>query len=245
MLDPEDEDTIEMELTPSQVACLEEAAEQAEREAAAGGQLPQRALVEARARPRLLQPPAPVVPPTVSPAAILPAKVVSAKVIPAAVVPAKPATVIPTTIATLATTVVVRLPVVIPQVVLSPLPAPKGRQFLLTAGAVIVAVVAVATAYELGALRSPASLSPVPAVTPPVLVHPPASEAKLPAGPLLPPPQAIPVRFRNPFDTSEVFEFPPGTSETEARDAVADLLLKRAQQRQMQRANDPSLARRS
>lgn len=37
-----------------------------------------------------------------------------------------------------------------------------------------------------------------------------------------------PVRFTNPFDTAEVFEFLPGTSETDAHDAVANLLLERA-----------------
>jgi hypothetical protein len=40
-----------------------------------------------------------------------------------------------------------------------------------------------------------------------------------------------PVRFTNPFDATEVFEFSSGTSETEARDAVADLLLQRARER--------------
>jgi hypothetical protein len=41
-----------------------------------------------------------------------------------------------------------------------------------------------------------------------------------------------PVRIRNPFDKSEVFEFPSGTSEQQAHDAVADMLLKRAMDRQ-------------
>jgi hypothetical protein len=36
----------------------------------------------------------------------------------------------------------------------------------------------------------------------------------------------------NPFDATEVFKFPPGTSETDARDAMATLLLKRAVSRQ-------------
>lgn len=40
------------------------------------------------------------------------------------------------------------------------------------------------------------------------------------------------VRFTNPFDADEVFEFPAGTSESQARDAVADVLLKRAMSRQ-------------
>ena len=44
-------------------------------------------------------------------------------------------------------------------------------------------------------------------------------------------PQKPPVRFRNPFDASEVFEFPPGTSATEARQSVAKLLLQRARER--------------
>jgi hypothetical protein len=48
----------------------------------------------------------------------------------------------------------------------------------------------------------------------------------------LPVPDAEPVRIRNPFDKSEVFEFPSGTSEQEAHDAVADMLLKRAIERQ-------------
>lgn len=41
-----------------------------------------------------------------------------------------------------------------------------------------------------------------------------------------------PVRFTNPFDAREVFEFPAGTSEAEARDAVAALLMERAMERQ-------------
>jgi hypothetical protein len=48
------------------------------------------------------------------------------------------------------------------------------------------------------------------------------------------PPSAdnTPVRFTNPFDVTEVFEFPLGTSATEVRQAVANLLLQRAQARQ-------------
>jgi hypothetical protein len=40
-----------------------------------------------------------------------------------------------------------------------------------------------------------------------------------------------PVRFRNPFDASEVFEFPPGTSDDSARELVAAMLLQRARDR--------------
>ena len=41
-----------------------------------------------------------------------------------------------------------------------------------------------------------------------------------------------PVRFGNPFDASEVFEFPPGTSVDQARESVAAMLLQRARDRQ-------------
>jgi hypothetical protein len=41
-----------------------------------------------------------------------------------------------------------------------------------------------------------------------------------------------PVRIRNAFDRNEVFEFPPGTSQQQARDAVAEILLQRAIERQ-------------
>src|SRR6185312_2565131 len=45
-----------------------------------------------------------------------------------------------------------------------------------------------------------------------------------------PPPESD-VRFVNPFDAREIFSFPAGTSETSAHQAVAALLLKRAQER--------------
>jgi hypothetical protein len=44
----------------------------------------------------------------------------------------------------------------------------------------------------------------------------------------------VPVKFANPFDRSEIFEFPAGTSKSEARARVADLLMKRAQERRAQ-----------
>lgn len=45
--------------------------------------------------------------------------------------------------------------------------------------------------------------------------------------------QESPVRFSNPFDASEVFEFPPGTDEDQARQSVATVLLQRARDRQL------------
>lgn len=56
----------------------------------------------------------------------------------------------------------------------------------------------------------------------------PALEPKQPAEP---PPAAAPVRFKNPFDRSEIFEFPAGTSLEDARQSVAGVLLQRARDR--------------
>lgn len=56
------------------------------------------------------------------------------------------------------------------------------------------------------------------------------------------------VRFPNPFDPSEVFEFPEGTTEADARAAVAEILMDRARERQAStavplRSNARSIAR--
>jgi hypothetical protein len=40
-----------------------------------------------------------------------------------------------------------------------------------------------------------------------------------------------PLRVANPFDSSEIFEFPAGTSEADAHEAVAGFLLERATRR--------------
>lgn len=42
------------------------------------------------------------------------------------------------------------------------------------------------------------------------------------------------VRVTNPFDATEVFEFPSGTSDAEGRDKVAQILLQRARERRSQ-----------
>lgn len=44
-------------------------------------------------------------------------------------------------------------------------------------------------------------------------------------------PLAAPVRVANPFDATETFEFPAGTSEADARDAIAGFLIERAARR--------------
>jgi hypothetical protein len=76
-----------------------------------------------------------------------------------------------------------------------------------------------------------------PAPAPAVASAPPLAEVA-PAGPAEP--QGAPVRIKNAFDAREVFEFPHGTTESEAREAVAELLLGRARVR---RAEGPALSR--
>ena len=47
-----------------------------------------------------------------------------------------------------------------------------------------------------------------------------------------------PVRFANPFDPAEVFEFPPGTSPEYAREAVAEFLIDRARDRHVRHEHE-------
>jgi hypothetical protein len=47
-------------------------------------------------------------------------------------------------------------------------------------------------------------------------------------------PEDSPTRFANPFDASEIFEFPPGTTEDDARESVAQILFERARERGVQ-----------
>ena len=68
-------------------------------------------------------------------------------------------------------------------------------------------------------LASAAAVSPARAIAPTAKISPP------------PPLQADLVTYANPFDATEVFQFPSGTSETEARQLVAELLTERARER--------------
>jgi hypothetical protein len=61
------------------------------------------------------------------------------------------------------------------------------------------------------------------AATPSVSAHAPPAPAEAPRPP--------PLQVSNPFDPTEVFELPAETTESEAREAVADLLLQRARSR--------------
>jgi hypothetical protein len=84
-----------------------------------------------------------------------------------------------------------------------------------------VAVLGIATVF-----LWPASDRHPPA--PPVTSAAPLAEVAA-AGPAEP--QGAPVRIKNAFDATELFEFPHGTTESEAREVVADLLLSRARDR--------------
>jgi len=92
--------------------------------------------------------------------------------------------------------------------------------------ATVVLAIAVTLALGRAAHRAAQSLTPVPTAA----IKIPTSHARAPT---LPAESQQPVRVRNPFDTSEEFEFPPGTSATEAREWVAELLLQRARDRLM------------
>ncbi len=97
-------------------------------------------------------------------------------------------------------------------------------------GVVAAAVTLLGGGVFLAKSRTRPPVAPVPVVA--------ATVAALPASgaPAAPPQSAevVPVRFTNPFDKTEVFEFPPGTSDIEARDAVAELLAQRARERHIQ-----------
>ncbi len=90
-----------------------------------------------------------------------------------------------------------------------------------------VAVLGIAVVF-LWPASGPQPRAPVPAVT---SAAPLAAEV-LPAGPE---PLGAPVRIRNAFDAREMFEFPHATNESDARKAVARLLLNRAQERRAER----------
>jgi len=70
--------------------------------------------------------------------------------------------------------------------------------------------------------------TPAPAPAPTVTRAAPLAEVA-PGAPAEP--QGAPVRIKNPFDATEVFEFPHGTPESEAREAVVERLLNRARDR--------------
>jgi hypothetical protein len=102
-----------------------------------------------------------------------------------------------------------------------------SRARILRSSLVVVFSVAFAGMIAAGALRESdkraALPPPPPAVVPDSVPPPPVQVAELP------PPE--PVVLVNPFDKTEKFTFPPGTSKADARDQMATLLLQRAVER--------------
>ena len=127
----------------------------------------------------------------------------------------------------------------LPQV---PPPAPeatlRGRTRSKGSRAARVAVVSSIVAASI-VLSGIAYLATPPA--PPVqVVADTGSDSPVPEAPAPPLADNEAVRFKNPFDAKEVFEFPVGTTESEAREAVAELLLQRARERRSNRLSRPS-----
>jgi len=101
-------------------------------------------------------------------------------------------------------------------------PGKRQMRFALVTGIVAAASILLTVIAYVAATRIRGPVHLVAAV----VSAPPAPETIAPS-----PLTEVPVRFVNPFDATEVFEFPPGTSNSEARQAVADLLLQRARDR--------------
>lgn len=114
--------------------------------------------------------------------------------------------------------------------------APRAR--ILRSSLVVLFSVALAGVIAAGTLRESdkrAALPPPPAAVVPVSeLPPPVQTAELP------PPE--PVVVVNPFDRTEKFTFPPGTSKADARDQMATLLLQRAMERGANRPRARKLA---
>ena len=121
-------------------------------------------------------------------------------------------------------------------VVPPPVVEPRARGVASLACALLILVLAIGAGYRYG-ISAPSAKPPPLAPIRQALATP-APEPKVAP----PTPAAEPVRFRNPFDKHEVFEFPPGTTQQQARDAVADVLLQRAMERQT--ANDAQRSKR-
>ena len=85
-----------------------------------------------------------------------------------------------------------------------------------------VALRSVAQYGGLVAIPTPDAVRPVAPLPPPQLVYE------------KPEPPVSPMRMANPFDPSEVFEFPAGTSKAEARESIANVLMQRARDRRPQ-----------
>lgn len=113
-----------------------------------------------------------------------------------------------------------------------------SRARIVRSSLVVLCSVALAGVIAAGTLRESdkraALPPPPPAVVPVAEPPPPVQTAELP------PPE--PVVVVNPFDKTEKFTFPPGTSKADARDQMATLLLQRAMERGANRPRARKLA---
>lgn len=239
----DDDPTLEMELTPAQQEMLSQAAEGELRESL---QEP-RKVADETPRPLAVvaprkEPPPPI--PAVEaprPAVVAVEKTPALKdpllkdPVPKGPVPRDPAP-IPAAVATPKPIVVLTQPATKPRKIAETLStADRPRISRVTFGLGIVGLCAFSASIAYLTIPAPVVDTPPP---PAEIVPEPAKPVDEEAPPAPPDtaspserPKVLPVRYRNPFDRSEVFEFPPGTSESEARDAVAALLLQRARQR--------------
>jgi hypothetical protein len=102
-----------------------------------------------------------------------------------------------------------------------------SRARILRSALVVLCSVAIGGMIATGALRASEKRAALPPPPPAVVlasVPPPSVQVAE-----LPPPE--PVVLVNPFDKTEKFTFPPGTSKADARDQMATLLLQRAVER--------------
>ena len=284
-IDPEDVDTIELELSPEQIRALMRATAPEDRASSADSQ----AYVDTRVPPKHLYvpdsdthlnavearlaalrlPSAPALDTRVSalgvgmaanetrvstPIAATPATDARVSAAPSAARPSTdarasaPSAAIPATETPAASpAAAVWTPQVIPRIEIkssAPIERPLKRQLpaavlrkrrvMLASGVVVAVGLAIGTVY----------LSiPRPQPPPPVVVN--IEPVSVTVRPLEPPPVVVlePVRFKNPFDAAEVFEFPAGTTKAEMRDAVAEILLERAQGRRGSSVGRPASIR--
>jgi hypothetical protein len=106
------------------------------------------------------------------------------------------------------------------------------RSFFWLVIALLVPAIVVAAMIKVAAFHRPITSLPASAIErAPVPAEPPAQTSKPAAGAKEPAIADLPVKFANPFDRSEIFEFPPGTTRQEAREAVAQILIERAGKR--------------
>jgi hypothetical protein len=115
---------------------------------------------------------------------------------------------------------------------------PASRARRLRSPLLVLFSVALAGTIAAAALRDSdkrAALPPPPPVVVPVEAPPPPVQVAE-----SPPPE--PVVLVNPFDKTEKFTFPPGTSKADAREQMANLLLQRAVERGANRPRSRKLA---